>query len=343
MPVYLQTLERARKHGSLKLETVHRRRDGTCFPVEINIRCVHHDREYLLAVVRDISERKEYEKALRESDERFRNAFDFSAMGIALVSLDGQFLRVNQSLCDIVGYTAEELLAIKFQAITHPGDLDASMDWVHELIGGSVPYCHFEKRYLHKHGHVVWIQLSVSLMKDGGGTPLYFISQFQDITARKQAEEELRRQQEQLTELALVSPAAICTYRLRPDGTACMPYASPSIHEVYGLPAAELAVDMTPALALIHPEDQAKVVERITESMQTMSHWYCEYRVLNPVKGEIWIEGRSAPIREPDGSISLAWISHRRDRSQTPRRTASPGREIGGDRSTCRRNCPRFQ
>lgn len=129
------------------------------------------------------------EKALRESEERFRNAFDYSAIGMALVAVDGRFLKVNRSLCEIVGYAADELLKIDFQTITHPDDLNADLGHLKELLAGTTSHYEMEKRYFHKQGSVVWILLTVTLVRDPAGNPMYFVSQIQDITVRKHMEE----------------------------------------------------------------------------------------------------------------------------------------------------------
>ena len=145
----------------------------------------------VIGVSLDIDVRKRMESALRESEERFRSAFEFAAIGMALVAPDGRFLRVNQALCRIVGYSAEELLLINFQKITHPDDLDSDLAFLRQTLDGSIPHYQMEKRYFHKLGHTVWVLLSVSLVRDEAGQPLYFISQIQDITARKEAEARL--------------------------------------------------------------------------------------------------------------------------------------------------------
>src|SRR5882724_7581051 len=146
-----------------------------------------------LLLVRTINyaiERKETELALRESEERFRRSFDDAPIGLALVSLEGRWLRVNRALCEIVGYGEAELLATDFQTITHPEDLQADLNFVHSLIAGKIRDYKMEKRYFHIHGHIVHVLLSVSLVRDSGGEPLYFVSQIQDITGRKQREAE---------------------------------------------------------------------------------------------------------------------------------------------------------
>ena len=141
----------------------------------------------------DISERKRAEESLRESEERFSGAFEHAPIGVALVSPDGHWLRVNKALCDLVGYSEAELLACTFQDITHPDDLEGDLENVRRMLAREIGSYQIEKRYFHKDGHVVAALLNVSLVCDGKGQPRYFISQIQDITERKRAEETLRR------------------------------------------------------------------------------------------------------------------------------------------------------
>jgi two-component system sensor histidine kinase UhpB len=173
-------------------EWTYRTADGQEHPCEVRlVRLPDPSRVLVRGSVTDIKERKRAEEALRESEQRFRNAFDFAAIGMALVAPDGRFLRVNQSLCDMVGYTATELLARDFQSITHPDDLEADLGLVRQTLEGSIPYYHLEKRCLHKEERTIWALLSVSLLRGRHGEPLYFISQIEDITERMNAEKTL--------------------------------------------------------------------------------------------------------------------------------------------------------
>lgn len=135
-----------------------------------------------------IAEQKRISLALVESEEHFRNAFDYAAIGMALVSPKGNWLRVNRSLSEIVGYSETELLSSDFQAITHRDDLGADLAEIYRMISGEVLTCQLEKRYLHKLGHDVWVSSSASLVRDAQGNPLHLIFQIQDIAERKRAE-----------------------------------------------------------------------------------------------------------------------------------------------------------
>jgi PAS domain S-box-containing protein len=119
----------------------------------------------------DITARRAAEDALRESEERFRHAFAYAPIGMALVSPEGRWLRVNRTLCEIVGYPEAELLATSFQDITHPDDLHGDVDLLHRMVAGEPGRHEIEKRYVRRDGAVVWVQLSVSLVRREDGAP----------------------------------------------------------------------------------------------------------------------------------------------------------------------------
>ncbi|MBF2048644.1 MAG: PAS domain S-box protein [Elainella sp. C42_A2020_010] len=175
----------------LDFENRYRRKDGSyrwiawrAFPIA--------EEGLIYAISRDVTEQKQAQEALRESEERFYLAFENAAIGMALVSLDGHWLQVNRSLCEMLGYSEQELLATTFQAITHQDDLEAGLNYFQQLLSGRINTFQMEKRYLHKLGQVVWVALSSSIVRDGQGQPLYIVSQLEDITARKAAEEQLQ-------------------------------------------------------------------------------------------------------------------------------------------------------
>lgn len=149
----------------------------------------------VLGVAVDITERKLAEEALRESEERFRATFEQAAVGIAHVGLDGRWLRVNQKLCDIVGYSREELLNQSFTDFTYPDTLEANREYIQQLVAGQIPNYTLEKRYIHKEGTLIWANVTVSLLRSPSGEPKYLISVIEDISRRKRLEEQLRQSQ----------------------------------------------------------------------------------------------------------------------------------------------------
>jgi diguanylate cyclase (GGDEF)-like protein/PAS domain S-box-containing protein len=148
----------------------------------------------LCGVSTDITEQRAQQAALLESERRFRSTFDSAAIGIALVSLEGRFLQVNNSLCTIVGYSQMELQEKTFQDITHPDDLSADLLLKQELLDHKRDSFQMEKRYFHKDGHPVWILLSVAILRDLANKPLYFIVQIQDISERRSLLDKLEYQ-----------------------------------------------------------------------------------------------------------------------------------------------------
>src|SRR5690606_20441304 len=119
---------------------------------------------------------------------RFRTIFERASVGIALLATAGRWRQVNGKLCDIIGYTHQELWNLSFQDITHPEDLDADLALVAQLLAGEIDHCTLEKRYIRRDGQTVWINLCVSLIRDIDGRPQQFIAIVEDINSRKQAE-----------------------------------------------------------------------------------------------------------------------------------------------------------
>ena len=175
--------------------------------------------EDLLRKEKDLLEDTVHErtKALRESEERFRLAFENANDGVCLVDTDGNLARVNDRMCDIFGYSKKELESMTVNDIAHPEDKDISPTFIKESISGEVESTVFEKRYFHKQGHIIWGQVSSSIIKDAKGDLLFFISHVQDITQRKQAEETLRESEEKYR--SLVESTEDSIYLVDKDGT----------------------------------------------------------------------------------------------------------------------------
>ncbi|HSE95743.1 MAG TPA: PAS domain S-box protein [Methylomirabilota bacterium] len=171
-------------------ELVGRRRAGGQFPADVSVSSAIRDGQtaYTL-IVRDLTEGQRADAALRESEARFRGAFDHSASGMALQGLDGRFVRVNRALRDMLGYEEQELLATTHQTLVHPDEPEPESWYERDLLSGAIRWYQREQRYLHKRGDVVWGLLSVSLVRGGDGRPAYFLVQVHDITERKRAEE----------------------------------------------------------------------------------------------------------------------------------------------------------
>lgn len=170
-------------------------RNGQRFPIRLTITVLRSDNggiQGYLGVATDLTIWKISEERLYLSEELFRNAFDNAPIGQALVSPDGRWLRVNYAVCRLLGCTKEELYRTSFQDITHPEDLNEDLNLMHEVLDRKRTGYQIEKRYRHVRGHYVWALLNVSLIRNDDGTPRYFLSQIQDISEQKRAQDEMQ-------------------------------------------------------------------------------------------------------------------------------------------------------
>ncbi|WP_185113955.1 PAS domain-containing sensor histidine kinase [Fulvivirga imtechensis] len=155
--------------------------------------------ESIVGLSINITAAKAYEETLKESEQRFRAAVDYSPIGVALVSLKGKLFKVNQALASMLNYSEKELLNLDFSEITHPSDVNSDAKQIKKLLQGRIASFQADKRYLRKDGKSIWIQLNVSLVKDANKEPKYFIAQILDITERKMAEEKIQETVRQRT------------------------------------------------------------------------------------------------------------------------------------------------
>jgi two-component system, cell cycle sensor histidine kinase and response regulator CckA len=237
-------------------------------------------------IVTDITERKRVEDELRESEERFSGAFEHAPIGMSLVSPDGRFLKVNRALCDVVGYSEAELLTRTFQDITHPEDLAADLENVRGMLAGEIRAYQMEKRYVHARGHLIVVLLNVSLVRDGQGQPRYFISQIQDISGRRQAEESLRLLSsavEQSNESIVITDA-----ELDLPGPKIV-FVNPGYTKMTGYTAAE-AIGKTPRI-LQGPHTDRAVLDRLRQNLE---------------RGEVF-QGQTVNYRKDGKEFNLEW------------------------------------
>ena len=203
-----------------RIEVPAQRKSGEIFPIELAISGAEGpDGWSFTALMHDISERK-------AQMEIFETSFDHAAVGMALVTLEGGFHKINDAFCGIVGYSAEELVATDFQTITHPDDLEKDLALLQKLLAGEIQTYGMDKRYFHKDGRLVWVHLSVSLVRTPDGSPKHFIAQVQDQTARIEAQDALERQTFNLSamaeQLAVAKDAAEDAARAKAEFLATM-------------------------------------------------------------------------------------------------------------------------
>src|SRR5207247_11203767 len=157
---------------------------------------------YFISMVQDISEAKRATAALGEGEERFRRTFELAGSGVAHIGMDRRFVRVNRRLCEMTGYSEDELLRLTGRQISHPEDVDVINAQRPSLYAGEIDAVRVEKRYLRKDGSVIWVAFTMVVERNAAGEPQYEIAFFDDITARKQAEAALRESEARFRQLA---------------------------------------------------------------------------------------------------------------------------------------------
>ena len=309
LPHVLEETEKALSEGGVatnRTEYRFRHKDGSWRWVESAGTYLLDDPHVKGVVVqtRDITERKRTEEALREAEERFRRSFDDAAIGMALVGTDGRFLRTNRSLCDMLGYREVELLGKTFQDITHPDDLDADLDQVRRMLVGEIRTYQMEKRYFHKEGHVVWALLSVSMVHDEEGEPLYFVSQIQDISERKRAEQKIRDAEQRYRTLVEQIPAV--TYIDPVDDPDTSLYTSPQIEQMLGYTPQEWQNEKLWPKRL-HPDDRERILAADKRFEAGGGEPFREeYRLLAKDDSVVWVREEAVLVRDEAGE-PLYW------------------------------------
>jgi len=187
-----EAMARIKRGGSVgHFETSRIKKNGTYFPVSCTLSPIRNAEGRIIGaatIIRDVTDIKRQQAALKSSEETMRAAMEHAPIGTALVSHGGRWLRVNQALCDLLGYEREQLLQHDFQAITHPDDLAHELALIDQALDGEIKKYQIEKRFFHSSGRIVWVQLSMSLVLQDNAILPYFIAQINDITARLEME-----------------------------------------------------------------------------------------------------------------------------------------------------------
>ena len=245
--------------------------------------CVLEDAQVILVTAHDITNRKSAEEALRQSEERFRSAFDNTLFGMAIVDLDGRYLQVSQSLCRITGFSEQELLQTNFSAITHPDDIREGLEFKKALMDGVKSAVITTKRYVRKDGEPFWVSVHVTLIRDALGKPLHFITLVEDISERKLAEEEVRKSEEWLRFTLNAAGVGVC-YRESEQTRA-----SAQQFRLYGLEPAEKWISREHWLQSIHPADRERVESQQRHATERGDPYDLQFRVLWPDGSVHWL------------------------------------------------------
>jgi PAS domain S-box-containing protein len=283
----------------------------------------------------EIAERRRAEAESMESGERFSNAFELAPIGMALIEPDGAWLRVNQAFCDLVGFSADELLGRSVQDLTHPEDLGAAAECARQLRVGESAHCQMEERYAHKGGGFVWASVSLSLVRDVQGEPQYFIAQIQDIADRRRAEEELRDNAERFRVTFDRSPVGSvvvsCDFHFVQANEAFCRFIGYSEAALLGLTFADVT----------HPGHREADLANVKRLLAGEIDIYrTEKRYLHKNGNVIWGDASVALVRDDDASplyfvTTVQDITSRRTAEESLRKSEERYRMIAENATDC--------
>jgi PAS domain S-box-containing protein len=183
---YFQIFKQLLQDGSFCTELELVTKDGQIMPADLN--AVLLPNGFVYASCRDITEKKRIEQKLRESEELFRHSFDYAAIGMCVIGLDKKFHRINNAFIELVGYEEDELMNFTFSDITYPDDLSIGLSIFEKMLTGEINSSTYEKRYIRKDKRIIWVYISISLVRNLAGHPQFFITQVIDTTERKRSE-----------------------------------------------------------------------------------------------------------------------------------------------------------
>lgn len=256
--------------------------------------------EAVAGVTRDITDRRQAEQALRESEARFRAMFEQAHIGIVQIAADGHFLAVNPGACAFGGYTESELLRLTVQDVTHPADLAKEEELTARLIAGEIADYALEKRFVRKDGEVVWGNMTATLVRNAAAQPLYVLAIVEAIGERKSAEEQLRGSEERFRQFAENSADVFWIVDARTQRTE---YVNPVYEKIWGESREALLRDTERWFEIVHPEDRDAAKQAMPKVLAGET-FVIEYRITRPSDGGVrWIRDTGFPIRDEAGSI----------------------------------------
>jgi PAS domain S-box-containing protein len=258
----------------------------------------HGDIVAVVAIIRDVTERRRAEEALNESEMRFRKIFENSPLGMTLVTPEFRFYSVNPSWVSMTGYSEGELLKMSFTDITHPDNIGGDLEHIRELAAGTIPAYSTEKRYIRKDKSILWGLIKVTTIRDQQGALRYFAAQIEDITERRRAEEELRKSEERYRNV--VEDQTEFISRFLPDGTHI--FVNEAYCQYFGLKREELLGHR------FRPDIPAEDRDRVGLFFASLTQDHpvdtIEHRIIMPDGSVRWQWWSDRAIFDPSGKIT---------------------------------------
>lgn len=270
----------------------------------------------------DITERKQMEEALRESEERLARTEKFSLMMVTHTDLEGRWLKVPPTLCELLGYTEEELLGRRFKEVTHPDDVDLNLRERLRLLKGEIKSFDMEKRYVRKDGGVVWVYINVSVVTDEIGTPIHCRSYIRDITRRKQAQEASRESEERLQLALEAGGMGIWDWDKRHNTLQW----SSEYFTIMDLAPFSVTPTYDTWIERVHPDDLPSVLAEMKRAIQGHGLYRSEYRVVLADGNTRWVLSHGKAYYDQHGKcvrmLGVTSVINERKRTEEALRNA---------------------
>jgi PAS domain S-box-containing protein len=283
------------REGTHYFEWMHRRFTGELFPADVLLTRIERDgKPVILASVRDISERKQAETALRQSEEQFRTMFETASVGMGQANPHtGKLERVNRRMCEITGYSEAELLQLKVPDFTHPHDRERDWALFQSVVRGEISSYHIEKRYLRKDKKTVWVNVNMNLLRNTAGEPFRTMATIEDITERRKAEEERVRLS---TALEQAAESIVIT-----DLSSIILYVNPAFEQITGYTRRE-AIGQNPRF-LHSGKHDAAFYKKMWDTLKRGEVWHGHF--INKRKdGTLYEEDATiSPVRDASGNV----------------------------------------
>ncbi len=253
----------------------------------------------LVVLIRDRAKR-ESERAgeFEEVTHQFDRAFETAPIGMAIATVTGRFMRVNPSLCSMVGRAREDLVGCKLEEITHPDDRAVDRDAIPKLLSGKISTYQAEKRYLHIDGEIVWVLLSVTLVRDSQGAPRHLFAQMQDVTARRLAEQRMSESEKRFRAVGTQAPVGI----FETDAQWKCTFVNQRWSEITGISEQQAIGDGWHGV--VHPDDRERVAKEWADATGVGAAFDSEFRMQTPEGRVSWVSATAIALRDETRAIT---------------------------------------